>query len=80
MYDNGTWCRTSAYGVGTWALFVVESFDPARAAWRWYYGTDGDFNYFPDDRVYRSKEYAMSAANRWHEAIVLAALEPDLDG
>lgn len=66
VYDNGVRSLRTAYSVGRFVLFVVETSDHAKSMWRWSYETDGDFTYRPDDAAYRSAEYAMAAADRWH--------------
>ncbi len=74
-HDNGSCARLSAYGVGRLLIFQVESFDEGRRQWRWHYGTDGDFNYFPDQSIYASPAEATAAAEAWHSAMVLASFE-----
>lgn len=62
----------TAHGVGEWAVFVVQSL---RDGWRWSVDLPGDFQEFPDDARYPTREAAQCAANRWHAATVLAWVE-----
>lgn len=77
VYDSGMRATATACGVAQWALFEVVSCDPARSVWNWYYGTDGDFSYFPDGSAYGSAEQAMAAAELWHAGKVSEWLTAD---